>query len=92
MSNLLLALLLSGCASLGDGYEWTRSNRPSYPVQWYATGSVEGVHHLCRNSHDNACAIYGHWGCVIVAQMDEAHTPAWLVEHERRHCAGWDHS
>ena len=90
MRILLACLLLTACATY-DGYTWTRSTRPSLPVTWYATGSVEGVHYLCGSHYDNACAKYGHWGCVIVAQMDEAHTPKWLADHERKHCAGWDH-
>ena len=89
---LLVSLLLTSCATY-DGYDWTRSGRPSLPVQWYVAGQ-EGVKARCHQyagMTTNACAIYGAERCVIVAEVDEAHTPKWLADHERKHCAGWDH-
>lgn len=92
MRILLACLLLTACATY-DGYTWTRSSRAALPVQWYAT-TQEGVKSLCHQRPGfttYACAVYGSQACVIVAEQDEAHTPKWLADHERKHCAGWDH-
>ena len=85
---IIAVLLLSGCATF-DGYEWTRSARPDLPVQWYVA-TQEELRADCFPP-DSACARYGPYLCTIIAEQDEAHTPDWLVRHERRHCAGWDH-
>ena len=92
---LSLALLLSGCASLGDydGYTWVRSNRPPLPYRWTVV-DVETLQGRCGNKHGwitNACAIYLPGLCLIVAQESEQDSPQWLVRHEKFHCSGYDH-
>jgi hypothetical protein len=87
---LLCAFLAFGCAT--DGYDWKQSSRGSLPVEWWAAG-YDAVQTYCY--HDpgyisRACAIYSSV-CLIVAEREEAETPKWLAEHERRHCLGWDH-
>lgn len=93
MKSLLALLLLSGCACLGDGYTWVRSDRPALPYRWQVVDQ-ETLQARCgyrAGWTTNACARYLPGLCLIVAQESEADSPAWIVEHEKKHCAGFDH-
>lgn len=94
---VLCVLASAGCAVMNDprfdGFEWTRSKRAELPVEWWAAG-FDRVQTYCYHRAgwiSNACAIYSAASCLIVAEREEAETPKWLADHERRHCAGWDH-
>jgi hypothetical protein len=88
-----LALALPGCAGVGVQADWeerpTHPELPAYHVEVPAAdlprvcGSYPGmVLHGCalRVVEARACLIYTAPG-----------PAAWLMEHERKHCAGWDH-
>jgi hypothetical protein len=95
LRRLLLLAFVALCASYLPGCateEWTRSDRPELKPVWIVVAQ-EMVQSVCRHNQGfvaNACAIYGE-DCLIVAEQDEAHSPRWLVEHERKHCKGFDH-
>ena len=90
---LLMLLLLDGCASFG--YDWTQAHEPA-PKPWqYIT--TERADAICRKSGAHVrdgervlgCATWYPTGCVIVLPPN---APAWLREHEERHCNGEVHS
>ncbi len=88
----ICAINLAGCATT-DGYEWTRSTRPSLPYIWQVSTAAE-VQVECKgraNFTVHACASYYPKTCLIIAQTPEANTPRWIADHEIRHCEGWDH-
>ena len=99
MKNLLAAaaILMQGCSALpSDMTEWLPGPLHA-PLRPYhievaddqlagACGVTPAVHlrlHGCalRVSQDDLCIIY-----------TRAKPASWVMEHERRHCAGWDHS
>lgn len=98
LRRILLAAMvavLGGCVLLNDDRVagWYRSARPSLPVAWLAAGQG-GVKSLCAQEPGmtiHACAIYSSDACLIVAERIESETPKWIVDHERRHSAGWNH-
>lgn len=88
---VLVALAAIGCANEG----WRKTHAPIANVRFIeAPGDI--VQTICRNVAGSQYAIY--YGC---AERDYLHEtcwiytepdpPAWLVEHERRHCAGESH-
>ena len=81
---LLLALM---SPSDYDGHTWHWSGRPALKAVWVASGNA--VYEVC-GMDKIACARFGSV-CFIYAQKEEEDTPAWIVKHEKRHCAGEDH-
>ena len=97
MNALILALALSNPIQTdwADGYEWYKTNREPLPVVWMPVGQ-EGVKAYCgpppfKGYNIFACAIYERETCLIIAELPEDQTPRWIVEHERKHCAGFNH-
>ena len=94
LAILASALALSGCAGIvaSDPSEWNA--RPShtplrpYMVEMEAAKLASACNEprqmlgcAVRLQADNVCIIY------------TAPKPAaWVVEHEKRHCLGWDHA
>jgi hypothetical protein len=82
-------VLLSGCAMVRE--DWldhpTHPPLPPYHIE------------IAQADLERACGNYpGVYGCAIRLPEDRAcliytgPKPApWLLEHERKHCAGWDH-
>ena len=84
---------LTGCGSLGVQSEWDA--RPSYP-------SLEPVYvEIPASELQRTCGRYPGMALYGCARRDfemracfiyTAPQPAtWLLEHERKHCAGYDH-
>ena len=95
MRNVIAAgsLLLEGCASMFVQTDWLpQPTHPALPEYHVEIGDEE-LPRACRNAP--ALRVYG---CAV--RVPEARvciiytTPApatWVMDHERRHCAGWDH-
>ena len=76
-------------------YEWVQT-RPASAKPWFYV-SVEDVDTTCRLlgsdpqrklSRINGCATWKPQGCEIYLPQN---SPAWIKEHEERHCAGFTH-
>jgi len=93
LAGVGLPALLQGCAGAFVQEDWqarpAHAALPPYHVEVAerdlrrACGEHAGMHlHGCavRLVADNVCIIY-----------TGPRPAAWLIEHERRHCAGWDH-
>lgn len=88
--------LLSGCAALNgglDAYAWRPS--PTWPALrpvWVVVGQ-EGLRARC-GSGKAACVKRDLEirVCFIYAERSRIETPRWLVEHEWKHCEGYDHA
>lgn len=88
----IIALLLSGCASFDLDWRHTRpaSVRPWLYIYALDTDLVcRGLGADAATRHRiNGCARWKAQGCVIVLPENP---PAWLIEHEEKHCEGWTH-
>ena len=89
---LLAALALSGCASMvRDDWQQHPSHAPLRPYRL----------EVSDRDIDSACgrpALGYVFGCVVRIPSERlcliytrAHAAAWIMEHERHHCDGWDH-
>lgn len=97
MESLRYALLavtfaLSACASI-DTHRVPPADWPQLAVR-IVTQELRQVQRTCRNdfwpqNQVNACAIadFAHRTCYIYTWTDDAA----VLEHERAHCAGYDH-
>jgi len=91
-----LLLVLASCTTIDgdyDGYTWVRSSRPPLPYRWQVVDQ-ETLQARCQppaGRTANGCAIYLPGLCLIVAQEPEDQSPSWIVNHEKKHCAGYDH-
>ena len=100
--TLLIAAFLAIAAALWAstghasvfGYQWVKA-RPASVKPWlYVT--VQDVDRTCREAgadatgleRINGCATWNPVGCIIYTTPN---APLWIVEHEERHCQGWDH-
>lgn len=100
----IISILISGCASLApkdSEYTWVRSNRPVLPYEVKVIPEyTPEIRKLC--GHGNliwACAlfyvedteaevwVYTH--CIIYTT--NKNLPQFILEHEKKHCEGWDH-
>ena len=87
-----ICLLLSGCAT--DQYQW-KQTRPPSEKPWVYIYALD-TDTLCRGLGSKVsfalkiqgCSIWKERGCVIVIPENP---PKWLIEHEEKHCEGWDH-
>jgi hypothetical protein len=85
---------LNACGHLGVYEEWEPlASHPSLPAVFFNVDS-DRIARECGN----APGVYVH-GCAqrdFSARLCRVYTRAnpedWLVEHERKHCAGWDHA
>ena len=87
MIRLALILLLSGCAAMD--YDWKFTSAPIHPKQWRYVYLAD-ARKVCQNYYPraaDACTVRGH-ECLMILPINP---PRWLVEHERKHCEGWNH-
>ena len=92
MGRVILLLLLSGCASFD--HDWKKT-RPESVKPWLYVYALD-VDLACRGfgaqaaagHRINGCAVWKPVNCVIVLPYNP---PAWLIEHEERHCMGEIH-
>ena len=83
---------LAGCSAFDP--DWQRVHPPA-PKPWQRV-MVADADATCRALHSQgvgvgrilACATWRTDGCTIYMQPA---APAWIVEHEERHCQGWTH-
>lgn len=89
LSSVVLALLC-GCAA--PSYSWYKVREPYPKAQWrYLYTSMAS--YICRERVGNAtqphaCATWHDHYCEMVLPPN---APAWMVQHEERHCLGWAH-
>jgi hypothetical protein len=99
MKNVLIAaaLLIEGCTALpSDTTEWLAGPLHS-PLRPY---HIELRDDQLASACGNPPALLLHLqGCALrVAEEDlciiytRANPASWVMEHERKHCAGWDHA
>lgn len=87
------SVLLGACAHLVAEEEWEpQASHPPLPATFVVAdaatiaqqcGDPPGIYlHGCaqRDFEKLSCTVYTRAG-----------PPQWLIEHERRHCDGWDH-
>lgn len=90
-TNFLAALSLTGCAALAPdpvGWDALPSHAPLPPVLRPATRAEIAL--FCASPIAIACAIrdYGMGLCFIIIPR---HPMLDTLDHERKHCAGYDH-
>lgn len=87
------AILAQGCAAQLVQDDW--HDHPSHPPlpAMHIEVAAKDLARVCGNHPGqrlHGCAIR-----VVDARVCLIYTPpqpaAWLMEHERKHCAGWDH-
>ena len=87
-------VLLQGCGSLVVQSDWldrpTHAALPYYHIEL----AQEELPRACGNApalalHGCAVRIPEARACIIYTAPRPA---AWVLDHERRHCAGWDHT
>lgn len=89
---LAAALLLPGCATIVQD-DWHASpGHPPLPAEHFEV-SDKDLPRLCGNYpgmklHGCAIRVVDARVCIIYTAPRPA---AWLMEHERKHCAGFDH-
>lgn len=92
---LLTALvLLSGCAVLeyeAEGWEARPSHKPLTPYYIVSddVASACGIYGAGLLTHGCARRDYASGLCIITTGPNP---PEWLLVHERRHCAGFNHA
>ena len=86
-----LALNLPGCAST-DHSEWFEHPTHAPLRPYHVVVDESELAHACRQDRRLL-------GCAVRVAVDNVciiYTPprpaAWVLEHERRHCAGYDHA
>lgn len=89
---LLAASALPGCAALVE-HDW--NERPSQvPLPpYHLVISEADMERACGSRpwrHVFACAVRipSEHVCLVYTRAQPA---AWIIEHERKHCEGWDH-
>lgn len=101
--SLFALVFFSGCAYLAPRdheYVWTMSDRPALPSRVEVVEEWPDVvkNSICsEQSILHACAVY-YWipetkeytECVIYTKYK--FLPKYLLEHEEKHCQGWDHN
>jgi hypothetical protein len=88
----IVALALPGCSALVE-QDWHES--PEHPplTPYHLVVSDEGMEKACGSHpwmHVFGCAVRvpSENACFVYTRSQPA---AWLIEHENRHCGGWDH-
>lgn len=83
---LFLATLVTACA------QWHKAAEPSKEIRWLvASQEVITSFDKCDKLGVLACTVRNGDRCLIFARQPEAETPRFIVEHERKHCDGYDH-
>lgn len=99
---LFVIMILQGCASLAPKdheYTWYKSDRPELPYRVEVVEEwPEDVRKYCgKHFVLHACAVF-YWEietkiytkCVIYTKYKNM--PQFLLEHEIKHCKGWNHN
>ena len=99
----LAASFLAACASTDDA-AW--HDRPQHPPlrPWHVEIDAAHLAAACRGvpvlaqDHADGDGTRRLMGCAVRLKRDDVciiytppRPPAWVLEHEHRHCAGWDH-
>jgi len=87
-------VLLQGCGSMVVESDWL--SRPTHPAlpSYHIELAQEELPRACGNApaiplHGCALRVPEAHACIIYTTPKPA---AWVLDHERRHCAGWDHA
>ncbi len=102
-ARIIVILCMVGCASTETlneyGYVWIKSNRPPLPyrVEVVKSWPVPVKNSQCGQYFNlYACAVYikdfekdEFVECVIYTKFKDM--PRQLLQHELKHCEGWDH-
>lgn len=90
---LAFSLLAAGCSALpvDESWEGTPTHKP-LPAVFIEVDS-DGIARYCGDrpgTYVHGCARrdYESRACFVFTR---AKPQPWLVEHEKKHCAGWDH-
>jgi len=88
-----LGAIATGCANLGTQHEWEpKATVPALPVAYLEVPSAELPRHcgLYASGTLYGCAKrdFKQRTCTIVTGPQPA---VWLLDHERKHCEGFDH-
>lgn len=93
LAAIAAALLLQGCAGAMVQDDWQdRPVHPALPAHHIEIDAAQ-LPRVCGNHpgmllHGCAVRMVKASVCLIYTGPQPA---AWLMEHERKHCAGWDH-
>ena len=88
--KFILLFLLAGCSTFDDGMV---RDRPMEPKSIVHIEVADFAQYCAKNSapSDYGCAvrIYSSQTCIIYTNLNP---PQWVVDEERKHCYGWNHS
>jgi len=90
---LAFPLALGACAYLPANEEWEpKPGHQALPAT-FAQVDGQGIRSHCgdpRGVYLHGCAVrdFDKHVCVVYTRADPQ---KWLIDHERRHCDGWDH-
>jgi len=88
-----VALTASACTHMPVYEEWEASpSHAALPPAYFVVDS-DGINRNCGSppgQYVYGCASrdYGRRSCLVYTRANPA---SWLVEHEKKHCDGWDH-
>ena len=86
------ASILPGCATMVENDWHDRPTHASLPAHHVEVPAAELTRHCGEHPgkrlHGCAIRVVDARVCIIYTRPQPA---AWLLEHERKHCAGWDH-
>jgi len=94
LAPLAAAIALSACTSMPVDEEWEATpSHPALPATFLVVDS-KGIEQNCGSPaglYVYGCANrdYKRRDCLVYTR---ASPPGWLVEHEKKHCDGWDHA
>lgn len=93
LAPIAAGLALSACTHLPVYEEWeARPSHPALPAAFIVVDS-DGIDRNCGSPpglYVYGCASrdYGRRACLVYTRVNPE---SWLVEHEKKHCEGWDH-
>ena len=94
LTPIAAALALSACSHLPTYEEWeTGPSHPPLPAAFVVVDSI-GIDRNCGSPpglYVYGCAYrdFDRRACLVFTR---ANPGSWLVEHEKKHCDGWDHA
>ena len=91
---LFVVILLSSCthifAKRDWEYTWTKSTRPSNKMELFVVNQ-DVVNQYCNQEfHAFACAVMTENSCKVYTSYKTL--PKFIIQHEEKHCDGWDHN
>jgi len=89
---LLAACALPGCAALAE-HDWHERPSQAPLPPYHLVVSEADLETACGSrpwTHVFGCAVRipSEHVCLVYTRAQPA---AWIIEHERKHCEGWDH-